>query len=698
MQRTTARAVFLLASALTGFSTAASSVPATEIARFHLADAPTKADDVKARSAPASNPDPLTAALAKPILGRGDVMAALSRYCLDRLPAAPNPASTAEWQAESERIRKRVLREVVFRGRAAAWRDAPARVEWQGTIPGGPGYCIRKLRYEALPGMWIPALVYMPDGIEGKIGEVPAVLNFHGHVGGPGKAYVPKQIRCINLAKRGLIAMSTGWFATGQLVHQDYLHNRAPQLDLCGAAGLAPFHLLMTRALDILLSIEQVDSRRVAVTGLSGGGWQTIMLGSLDRRPTLVAPVAGHAAFAMRVEHPLSLGDYEQMPCDLAEWCDYSHLTAMVAPRPLLLTYNIKDNCCFQADQALGSLLATTLPVYRLHGKPRFCRWHVNYDPGTHNYERDNREAFYRMVDEFLFTGDDRMETVEIPCESEVKKFEELVVDLPERNATFQALAKQLMADLPRDLTPPDDVVGRHAWVKQRRDALRSVTRYAELPVEGELVEEPTNAGEKAGESATVGLLSVRSGHTTATIRRWRLLLGPYWTVPAVEITPPGKPVETVLLAADKGRSATSDRVAELLGQGKRVLVFDLLLIGEQTPESHGSLFAMLAQSTGGRIVGIQAAQIAAVARWTRLRYPSPVRLETCGPRTSLSALVATVLDPRLVDGLQTRESLESLKDVIRNNWTFEQMPEAFCFGLLEVVDIEQLRRLAEGP
>ena len=33
---------------------------------------------------------------------------------------------------------------------AAAWRGAKTKVEWFDTIEGGPGYRIRKLRYEAL--------------------------------------------------------------------------------------------------------------------------------------------------------------------------------------------------------------------------------------------------------------------------------------------------------------------------------------------------------------------------------------------------------------------------------------------------------------------------------------------------------------------------------------------------------------------
>ena len=36
-------------------------------------------------------------------------------------------------------------------------------------------------------------------------------------------------------------------------------------------------------------------------------------------------------------------------------------------------------------------------PFYKLFGKEDFLTWHENRDPGTHNYELDNRLADYRF-------------------------------------------------------------------------------------------------------------------------------------------------------------------------------------------------------------------------------------------------------------------------------------------------------------
>ena len=144
----------------------------------------------------------------------------------------------------AERLRRDVLEQIVFRGRAKEWRDARCGVAWLDTIPGGPGYQIRKFRYEALPGMWLPGLLYLPDKLAGN---VPVSIHVNGHAP-EGKAVDYKQLRSINLAKRGVLVLNLEWFGMGQLRTPGFGHGRMNQLDLCGASGLAPFYLALSRA------------------------------------------------------------------------------------------------------------------------------------------------------------------------------------------------------------------------------------------------------------------------------------------------------------------------------------------------------------------------------------------------------------------------------------------------------------------
>ncbi|MGE0758121.1 MAG: acetylxylan esterase [Pirellulaceae bacterium] len=355
--------------------------------------------------------------LAKPILGADTAQREVERFCEAKVAALPAVANREAWEAYAHRLRNEVLDRVVLRGEARQWADRPTRIEWLDTMDGGEGYRIRKLRYEAVPGLWIPALLYEPSKLSGR---VAVALNVNGH-DAQGKAAAYKQIRCINQAKRGMMALNLEWLGMGQLRGDGYVHYCMNQLDLCGTSGLAPFYLAMKRGLDVLLTHPHADPARVAVTGLSGGGWQTIVISALDPRVTLANPVAGYSSYRTRLAHHSDLGDSEQTPTDLAAVADYAHLTALLAPRPALLTYNAKDNCCFAAGHALAPLLEAATPIYGLYDKKASLQSHVNEDPGTHNFEIDNRQALYRMLGKHFFADQADYSATEIACESELK-------------------------------------------------------------------------------------------------------------------------------------------------------------------------------------------------------------------------------------------------------------------------------------
>src|SRR3954454_25124587 len=120
--------------------------------------------------------------------------------------------------------------------------------------------------------MWIPAILYVPDKLSRK---VPVMLAVNGHDRN-GKAADYKQTRCINLAKRGVIVLNVEWLGMGQVNGAAKTPRPMDQLNLCGMSALSLFYLNITRGLEILLAHPNADPKRVAVSGLSGGGWQTI--------------------------------------------------------------------------------------------------------------------------------------------------------------------------------------------------------------------------------------------------------------------------------------------------------------------------------------------------------------------------------------------------------------------------------------
>ncbi len=603
----------------------------------------------------------VTALLSHPIIDPALPLAEVQAFTEQRVPAMPPVTTLAAWEQFANRTRRDVLDKIVFRGDTARqWRDAKTQVVWLDTIPGGPGYSITKIRYEALPGLWIPALLYLPDNVAGKI---PVHLAVNGH-DRDGKAAPYKQLRCINLAKRGIASLNVEWFAQGQLRGDGFGHYRMNQLDLCGVSGLAPFYLAMSRALDALLALPYADASRVAVSGLSGGGWQTIVISSLDPRVTLSNPVAGYSSYRTRARHLSDLGDSEQTPNDLATVADYTHLTALLAGRNALLTYNAKDNCCFATDHALPPLLAAAEPIFQLYGQPQHLRSHSNSDPGTHNFEIDNRQAFYRMVGSTFFPGDAAFNPQEIPSDAELKTAAELTVPLPAGNLDFNQLALAASDSLPRAGTAT-------------REKLAAVVHYRPHTVTA------TSTGTET--------------RATTTATYWKLHVGATWTVPVVALTR-GNPRGTTVLVADTGRKSLAARTEALLAAGQRVLAVDPFFFGESKIPQRDFLYALLVAATGDRPLGIQSSQIAAVARWARTEFKSaPIALESHGPRLGLAALIATALEPAALNTLHQTDVLPSLREVIRQNWSVDKTPELFCFGLLEHFDIPQLKSLV-GP
>ena len=122
------------------------------------------------------------------------------------------------------------------------------------------------------------------------------------------------------------------------------------------------------------------------------------------------------------------------------------------------------------------------------------------------------------------------------------------------------------------------------------------------------------------------------------------------------------------------------------------MVAIDPFYFGESKIQKRDFLFALLVSAVGERPLGIQAAQVAAVARWARNEFEvENVRVVSKGPRSSLIALVASALEPAAIGGVELHGSMGSLREIIEKNMTVREAPELFCFGLLEAFDIKQL-------
>lgn len=612
-------------------------------------------------------------ALTGPVLTPGATQSEWAAFVTKRLPPLTCPATGGAWDQEASRLRRDMLNKIVLRGVPESWYTGPVRVEWVGDIDTGKGYRIRKLRYEGAPGMWIPALLYEPTSLNGK---VPAVLTVNGHVGDPGKANEEEQIRRIVLAKRGVVALHPEWIAFGELTTPENQHNNLACLNLCGVSGLSVFYLAMKRGLDVLAEYPSVDVNRLAMTGLSGGGWQTILLSALDTRIAVMAPNAGYSGIDMRVAYSSDIGDLEQVPPDLLTVADYSHLTAMLAPRPALLIYNAKDNCCFKADHMAPSVFDPVVPFYRLYDRVDSFRMHVNEDPGTHNYDKDNRLHFYAHLNENFGLGWDKAEPA---WDGEIKTFDELRVGIPETNATLVSLAGPFMADLPRHPAPRDNAMALATWQEDAKKRLRKIIHLNEFPVATAEKKEERTTG-----SARCTTYIVKTGE---------------WSAPAVVVEPLHTKVSvTTVLFGDTGKASLADKAAALLESGSRVVAVDLVLQGECViHEKNHYQYAAMIETTGERVLGQNVAQLGAIVDWARKQFGPPVAIQSKGWVSGVIALMYGGLHRTELHRLTTEDAPATLKDLIAQRVPYNDYHTLFCFGLLREFDVPDLAAMCQG-
>jgi dienelactone hydrolase len=596
----------------------------------------------------------------------------VKQYLHARVPALDVPETREVWEAQSSALRQRFLDEIVFKGVPASWRSGPVRIRWAENIQLRKGYRIRKLLYEALPGLWIPALLYEPDG---DATNLPCVLNVNGHYE-EGKSRPEEQIRCINLAKRGVLNLHPEFIEMGELSGRDNAHSRTSYLDAVGIRGVSVFYLALSRALDVLQSHPRADGNRIGMSGLSGGGWQTTLLSALDERVSVIVPVAGHGALHVRLENESDIGDLEQIPIDMLTVADYTHLTALFAPRPTLLIYNAQDDCCFQAARTLPTIHAPVVPVYALYGAATDFEFHINEDPGTHNYDLDNRLQFYRFINQHL-VPEANWSADELPTEGELLTRKQLTVGLPEDNKTVVSLALETARVLSRPAIPSSDSDEFVVWQTAHRALLKDVLRYA-----------PIDLRDAQADGASVS-------DTVVTIYRFK---SADWTIPAVDATPPdADATELRLLLHDDGLAGSAESFGALAAEGKQVAAIAPLFQPGNLPAGKNSWqYSMITNATGERSLGLQAAQVAAVCAWYRANKDVvKITLQSAGVESGLIALVTTALHPDLVNEVALNDMPASLVDALAARIKYTKSPSLYPFGFLQHFDVDVLKAFA---
>ena len=615
--------------------------------------------------------DTVAPLLEKPVQPKAVTAYQVQRYLMKRITKPVVPATADAWNAEAQKLRKHVLEDVVYHGWPQEWIDSAPRFEQTQVIETVHGYRIRKFRYEIVPGFESTAILYEPEKLTGR---VPAILNLTGH--DPlGNLVEFEQKRCMNFAKQGILALSLGWPGLGELGQPENNHDFAGHLDLVGSNSLGFFYLIIRRGLDFLAALPNADAKRIGVTGLSGGGWQTIMISALDERVNVMVEVAGFGSLESNLTRPTDSDDVEEDATDLMRGFDYPFFAAMRAPRPTFLIHNEQDDCCFLAPLVKPYIYEQILPFFKLYGSENALRWYENVDPGTHNYQLDNRQHAYAFFSEFFHLPP---VTREIPSDSEILTPQQLAGNLPSDNLTTAGLARKLASQTHRAAIP--GVGERDAWAESQRGQLKSILRYSPVSVDGAWKLISTKRPGVQSFSYRFDFSNSLSGTGI-------------WV--AGRDAPADAPL-TILLN-DQGYKASAQAVAERINRGEQVLAFEPLFFGSTSPdETEPAYWEMLVASMGDRALGLEVGQVIATAKSFRSSAgPKTIRLQTDGIRGQVVALTAASLEPDLFSEIESRDAMSSLSYLLEAPVQYRTAPDLFCLDLYKYFDIDRMTILS---
>jgi len=185
-------------------------------------------------------------------------------------------------------------------------------------------YVFKEMEIDSTPGRRIKIVLTLPTNLKGPF---PAVVAVAGHGGTRHTCYESARYsRCAHvLAERGYVTISTR-------VSQHKVSQKGRTL-----MGERLWDLM--RCVDLLASLEEVDSQRIGCAGNSLGGEMVMWLGAMDRR----IKAAVSAGFLTRMDQ------MEKNHCmcwkfpGLRELVDFADIYSLAAPRALLCQNGLKE-------------------------------------------------------------------------------------------------------------------------------------------------------------------------------------------------------------------------------------------------------------------------------------------------------------------------------------------------------------------
>lgn len=513
---------------------------------------------------------------ATPALNGIDKRAAVPPHTLDTPRAFPQLANRQAWETRREQIRQQVL---VSCGLYPLPPKTPLKPKIFGRVERD-GYTIEKVYFQTYPGFYLAGNLYRPSkgtgnrepGTGNSVTNHPGILIAHGHwedgrmADGPDGSIAA---RAITFARMGCVAFTydmVGYNDTRQILnHRTFGADREHWLWGISLMGLQTWNSV--RALDFLESLPDVDKSRLAITGESGGGTQTMMLGAIDDRLAAVAP-------CVMVSHSMQGGCLCENAPGLRIDFSNMEIAASAAPKPQIMV------------GATGDWTSTMMTVegpavqsvYNLEARPDNLKYVIF--PFNHNINKTSRDAVYRFFGKVLLHDPNAEHFTEPPYQREPVADLRVFPDdkpLPADAKTDVQLTQYLteLGQAQLEKAKPRDLRSLAAFQKTYQTVWER-TLQVEIPAK-----EPFKGGRADNRNAPDGQCSV----LTTSIGRG----GRGDDIPIAVLYPPTAHGKVVVLAHPQGRAGLMQDntpihplLRSLLAKGEIVVVPDVFLTGER--------------------------------------------------------------------------------------------------------------------
>jgi len=259
-------------------------------------------------------------------------------------------------------------------------------------------------------------LIAFPEKLK-KGRKYPAILCCHGHgtygkdpvMGNDSSPDLRSQISLMNynyghqMAKAGFITYAIDWIGFGERNDNNKPNHRSQQgRDWCNLYylhatmfGMTSLSINVTHgkaATDFICSLPQVDSGKLGVMGLSGGGTMTLWMSLCDERFKATEIICYSDLWAHFGIRDINYCGMQVAP-GLYKLVDLPDLQGLLAPRPLLIDIGANDSC-FKVDTAM-TCFKKLEKIYAAAKASKSLQ--LDLFPGEHGWGGNKAAAFFKQ-------------------------------------------------------------------------------------------------------------------------------------------------------------------------------------------------------------------------------------------------------------------------------------------------------------